>query len=443
MPFKSEAQRRWMYAKHSAMARRWSSHTPRGAKLPDKVSAAMSSMGLVRNVEIFVRRREEAERLRRELRHVSRGEFDVDDVSIKPMNGPVSIPTKSRNKGRAHAGNRKVSARYEEPLGFFLVIPGPLTKEHEQYIRAFVKRQRGFEASHGKPHGVGMASHEQHLHAVNNYIFTSRKINKMLRGVIPPTPITVAARNRLDSLFRVAYPVKRDIVVYRGSKQRSFRVGDVITDNAFLSTSLSKHAAENFAEGHGGVAIKIIVPAGTSVLRLDRASFAKHYNEREILLPRGSTYKIVAEDPHTIWYTAVMVKSGAMSFGLSENPIPPHPGLSREASVKVAKRFARTFNGDGHKPRGKNGMVSVDALRSFQRAVSNHTVRKYVNQTESPDRVSILVHHGHPVVIDGNHRVVAAMKNGMDLIPAQFFEWSRDVGGLVPYSGDTRQFSRL
>tara|TARA_Y100001938_G_C8097740_1_gene439295 strand:- start:2561 stop:2719 length:159 start_codon:yes stop_codon:yes gene_type:complete len=35
MPFKSEAQRRWMHKKYPAMAKRWEEHTPKG-KLPAK-----------------------------------------------------------------------------------------------------------------------------------------------------------------------------------------------------------------------------------------------------------------------------------------------------------------------------------------------------------------------------------------------------------------------
>ena len=40
MPFKSEAQRRWMYANHPRMAREWSAHTPKGKNLPEKVKQA-------------------------------------------------------------------------------------------------------------------------------------------------------------------------------------------------------------------------------------------------------------------------------------------------------------------------------------------------------------------------------------------------------------------
>ena len=35
MPFESKAQRRFMYAKHPEMAKRWEAHTPKGKKLPE------------------------------------------------------------------------------------------------------------------------------------------------------------------------------------------------------------------------------------------------------------------------------------------------------------------------------------------------------------------------------------------------------------------------
>ncbi len=37
MPFKSEAQRRFMYANHPKMAAEWQAATPKGKKLPAKV----------------------------------------------------------------------------------------------------------------------------------------------------------------------------------------------------------------------------------------------------------------------------------------------------------------------------------------------------------------------------------------------------------------------
>lgn len=40
MPFVSQAQRQWMHIHHPDMAKRWESHTPKGAKLPRHVSAS-------------------------------------------------------------------------------------------------------------------------------------------------------------------------------------------------------------------------------------------------------------------------------------------------------------------------------------------------------------------------------------------------------------------
>jgi hypothetical protein len=37
MPFKSQAQRKWMYANDPSMAKKWEKHTPEGKKLPKKV----------------------------------------------------------------------------------------------------------------------------------------------------------------------------------------------------------------------------------------------------------------------------------------------------------------------------------------------------------------------------------------------------------------------
>lgn len=38
MPFRSQAQRKWMHANHPEMAKRWEAETPKGKKLPKKVA---------------------------------------------------------------------------------------------------------------------------------------------------------------------------------------------------------------------------------------------------------------------------------------------------------------------------------------------------------------------------------------------------------------------
>lgn len=38
MPFKSQAQKKWMYANKPKMAKEWQAKTAKGAKLPKKVT---------------------------------------------------------------------------------------------------------------------------------------------------------------------------------------------------------------------------------------------------------------------------------------------------------------------------------------------------------------------------------------------------------------------
>ena len=40
-PFESNSQRKWMFANHPAMAKRWAKETPKGKKLPEHVSEAV------------------------------------------------------------------------------------------------------------------------------------------------------------------------------------------------------------------------------------------------------------------------------------------------------------------------------------------------------------------------------------------------------------------
>jgi len=43
MPFKSEAQRKWMYANDPKMAARWEKETPKSKSLPNKVKTKVQS----------------------------------------------------------------------------------------------------------------------------------------------------------------------------------------------------------------------------------------------------------------------------------------------------------------------------------------------------------------------------------------------------------------
>ncbi len=47
MPFKSQAQKGWMYANKPEMAKEWQKETPKGKKLPKKAGKKKFSFGRV------------------------------------------------------------------------------------------------------------------------------------------------------------------------------------------------------------------------------------------------------------------------------------------------------------------------------------------------------------------------------------------------------------
>jgi hypothetical protein len=62
MPFKSQAQRRWMYANEPAMAKKWQEHTDKDEELPERVKKAYMA-GFLKRASEYGLSRKEAEEL--------------------------------------------------------------------------------------------------------------------------------------------------------------------------------------------------------------------------------------------------------------------------------------------------------------------------------------------------------------------------------------------
>ena len=53
MPFKSQAQRRWMYSNYPKMAKRWSAHTPKRKDLPEHVKESFEEIAHSREAGVL------------------------------------------------------------------------------------------------------------------------------------------------------------------------------------------------------------------------------------------------------------------------------------------------------------------------------------------------------------------------------------------------------
>jgi DNA-binding NarL/FixJ family response regulator len=120
--------------------------------------------------------------------------------------------------------------------------------------------------------------------AVTEYTASGyHKLNKALRGIEgkPNTKLT----ELLDAALAKG-SVPRDITVTRGLREfnlESLKVGGVITDKGYVSTSIGKGA-------FGGTQLKIKVPKGSQALYV--ADISAYKKEKELLLPRDSQFKV-------------------------------------------------------------------------------------------------------------------------------------------------------
>jgi hypothetical protein len=109
----------------------------------------------------------------------------------------------------------------------------------------------------------------------------------------------VVARE-LDSVI-ASSTVRGDALVFRGLSQRpaGLTVGAEFEDKGFVSTSLNEDFVRRiFAEGEQAVVIHIQVPAGTRGVRLNTSrTLPDYFQEDELLLGRGTRFRVIAETP--------------------------------------------------------------------------------------------------------------------------------------------------
>lgn len=114
-------------------------------------------------------------------------------------------------------------------------------------------------------------------------------INTKLRNGKVPVEAKV-----LDNIFHVMAPLSKNITVFRGLPITAIKgvqagmdieklIGTSFKDQAFVSTSVSKKISSTF----GNAVLEITVPKGKKVIPIGNS-----LSEAEILLPRGSSFKI-------------------------------------------------------------------------------------------------------------------------------------------------------
>ena len=149
---------------------------------------------------------------------------------------------------------------------------------------------------------------EAEKHAIANYTVNSDGVNDGLRGIKPNTK-GMEPEQKADYLksYKNAQSeakfidsaiakgtLSKPATLYRGADATGMKVGQTITEKGYLSTSREPTVAEEFvgsSEGTAKSAIMVIkAPKGMNVGHMEALSVVP--DEREVLFPRGTKYKV-------------------------------------------------------------------------------------------------------------------------------------------------------
>ncbi len=122
-------------------------------------------------------------------------------------------------------------------------------------------------------------------------------LNALRLGAVDVSRTWQKTRDGLDALFEMIKPTSSEMTVWRGlegiSGSELLKRGNILTDKAYIASSLDRDMAEVFA-GAGlaeeSVLFKIIIPEGSSVIDVDKflTGSSESGGEREVILPRNS-----------------------------------------------------------------------------------------------------------------------------------------------------------
>jgi len=112
----------------------------------------------------------------------------------------------------------------------------------------------------------------------------------------------------MDSVF-VEAALPEPVIVYRGFSWHTFEDDEdltnaIITDDAFVSTSMVR----DIAEAHSlGVMMEIMLPKGAKAIWMDKWRVTGWDTESELLLNKGSKFKVISDVRDPSKYTREMV----------------------------------------------------------------------------------------------------------------------------------------
>ena len=164
-----------------------------------------------------------------------------------------------------------------------------------------------------KPKSAGVSAAAKADEAVKQYVRGSGPLNEWLRsGKAVANKEFMDFDEKMSAIFSGVQPSKKKQTLFRGLKDVSIRVGDILVDKGYSSTSRDDKAAESFGGdivmskdpstgrkkfNRTSAVLAIEVPKGSRVLHISGDLSGKGYGEGEdeAILHRGNKIKIVSK----------------------------------------------------------------------------------------------------------------------------------------------------
>jgi hypothetical protein len=177
------------------------------------------------------------------------------------------------------------------------------------------KSRKAAEDAKGDPFSGHENLHKWEVEAIGHYQGQQYKpINELLRGQRPS--IISSIEENIPKIDRAIAKtiLAADVTLFRGTSTirgvdfRKLEPGHIVTDLGFHSTSISQAAAEKFVgmpdlfTGNPSALITIKAKKGQKALAVHKLDTGSQYqsgkmSEFEVLLPRGSTFKVLSVKP--------------------------------------------------------------------------------------------------------------------------------------------------
>lgn len=227
-----------------------------------------------------------------------------------PWEIPIPVVTSKPIKKPAAKKPAQASADYSH------VEPADGGSSRKLIMSSQQRQKPGFDQGNVKLKGEreALSAYQGHFYReINAYLRNPKTKGNLSPDIVVKVKTIV---KDLDKLMKASPPLEADLLTYRGysdvngmaTRLRAMKVGDTYEEKGYVSSSLKESVANSgYFAGSGGKVVEIVNLKGDKGIFVDgfKIQTSDDFTEAEWLMPRNTTFKIVANNGNTIRAIAI------------------------------------------------------------------------------------------------------------------------------------------